>query len=44
MDIPADLAEQAKNEVPTIMQEVEHAVPLTAESEGPFSRWGEKYL
>jgi DNA polymerase-1 len=43
LDIPTEYAEQALRDVPKIMQELEHAVPLTAESEGPLSRWGEKY-
>lgn len=43
MDIPAAYAEQALRDVPKIMQELDHAVPLTAESEGPLGRWGEKY-
>jgi DNA polymerase-1 len=43
MDIPKDYAEQALRDVPLIMQEMDHAVPLTAESEGPLSRWGDKY-
>lgn len=43
MDIPKEHAEQALRDVPLIMQELDHAVPLTAESEGPMARWGEKY-
>lgn len=43
MDIPAAYAEQALRDVPKIMQELDHAIPLTAESEGPLARWGEKY-
>jgi DNA polymerase-1 len=43
MDIPAQYAEQALRDVPLIMQELDHAVPLTAESEGPLDRWGSKY-
>lgn len=40
-DIPADYAEQALREVPVIMQELDHPVPLLAESAGPFDRWGQ---
>ena len=43
IDIPEVYAEQALRDVPLIMQEMEHAVPLTADSEGPFGAWGEKY-
>jgi DNA polymerase-1 len=43
MDIPAAYAEQALRDVPKIMQELDHAIPLTAESEGPLARWGQKY-
>jgi DNA polymerase-1 len=43
LDIPKDYAEQALRDVPLIMQELDHAVPLTAESEGGLDRWGEKY-
>jgi len=43
MDIPTQYAEQALRDVPKIMQELDHVVPLTAESEGPLARWGDKY-
>lgn len=43
LDIPEAYAEQALRDVPLIMQELDHAVPLTADSEGGFDRWGRKY-
>ena len=43
MDIPRDLADQAMTEVPGIMAEMEHSVPLTAASDGPLENWGQKY-
>jgi DNA polymerase-1 len=43
LDIPADYAEQALRDVPLIMQELDHPVPFTADADGPFDRWGEKY-
>jgi DNA polymerase-1 len=43
VDIPKEHAEQAVRDIPAIMQELDHAVPLTAESDGALTRWGEKY-
>jgi DNA polymerase-1 len=43
IDIPKEFAEQAERDVPLIMQELDHAIPLTAESDGALTRWGEKY-
>jgi DNA polymerase-1 len=42
-DIPREYAEQAERDVPQIMAELGHPVPLTADADGPFERWGEKY-
>lgn len=44
LDLPAADAKQAIHDVPLIMQDLEnYSVPLLAESDGPWSRWGEKY-
>jgi DNA polymerase I len=44
MDLPEGDAEQARKDVPLIMQNLtDYAVPLLAESDGPYLRWGEKY-
>lgn len=44
LDVPADIAEEAKIAVPKVMGNLtDYAVPLTAGAEGPFDNWGEKY-
>lgn len=44
VDIPEDLVPAALTDIPKIMQDDTMAVPIPADSEGGFSRWGEKYL
>jgi DNA polymerase I-like protein with 3'-5' exonuclease and polymerase domains len=41
--IPEDLVANALHEIPLVMEERDHAVPLTAGAEGPYATWGEKY-
>jgi DNA polymerase-1 len=44
LDAPADLIPELLVDVPKVMSNlVDYAVPLTAEAEGPFDRWGQKY-
>jgi DNA polymerase-1 len=43
-DMPKESAEQARRDVPQIMAELSHPVPLTAAADGPYERWGEKYM
>jgi DNA polymerase-1 len=44
LDIPSELAGQAKAEVPEIIgNRVQFRVPLTAGADGPYARWGAKY-
>jgi DNA polymerase-1 len=40
-DLPVAYVDQALHDVPLIMQELDHPVPLLAEASGPFERWGE---
>lgn len=44
MDIPKEDAEQAMRDVPSIMGDHSMAVGIPADIEGPFDRWGSKYL
>ena len=43
LDIPKEHAEQALRDVPLLMEERDHAVPLTADADGPLDAWGSKY-
>jgi DNA polymerase-1 len=44
LDVPETLVEEAMNSVPKVMSNMaDYVVPLTAEAEGPFDNWGEKY-
>jgi DNA polymerase-1 len=43
VDIPAEYAEQAERDMPLLMQETDHAIPLSASSDGSMARWGDKY-
>lgn len=44
LDLPATDAPEALERVPRIMQNTnDYAVPLLADADGPYSRWGEKY-
>jgi DNA polymerase-1 len=44
MDVPDELVAEALVEVPRAMGNTrDYAVPITAESEGGFTRWSEKY-
>jgi len=44
LDLPKDSVEQALHDVPLVMQNLtDYAVPLLAESDGPWERWGQKY-
>ena len=43
-DAPADIIDDLKMEVPKVMSNMgDYAVPLTADADGPFDNWGEKY-
>ena len=42
-DIPAEYADQALRDVPILMQELDHSIPLTASADGPLPDWGSKY-
>jgi DNA polymerase-1 len=45
LDAPEDMAEELMNAVPKVMSNMaDYAVPLTADAEGPFQSWGEKYV
>ena len=41
IDIPEAYAEQAARDVPLLMQELDHEIPLTADADGPLHAWGE---
>jgi DNA polymerase I-like protein with 3'-5' exonuclease and polymerase domains len=44
LDVPEELVEEAMNSVPKVMSNMaDYVVPLTAEAEGPFDNWGQKY-
>ena len=43
IDIPTEYAEQAERDVPLLMQELDHDIPLTADADGGLLRWGQKY-
>ncbi len=44
-DVPDEHVDAALHDIPRIMGDRKSfAVPLPAEAEGPFSKWGEKYL
>lgn len=44
MDVPDELVEECKIEVPRIMANTkDYGVPIYAESEGGFENWGQKY-
>lgn len=44
LDIPKEDADQALNDVPRIMEnQDDYAVPLLAEADGPYDRWGTRY-
>ena len=42
-DIPEEDVSDAMAEIPGLMAEMDHKVPLLAEADGPLSVWGEKY-
>jgi len=43
-DAPTGVIEELKVEVPRVMSNMaDYAVPLTADADGPFTSWGEKY-
>ena len=43
LDLATEDVEQAKAEVPEILADVDYDVPLTADAEGGYDRWGAKY-
>lgn len=42
-DLPRNMVDRGLIEIPEIMQDLTYAVPLLAEAEGGFERWGDKY-
>jgi DNA polymerase-1 len=44
LDVPDDLVDEIMISVPKVMSNMaDYAVPLTADAEGPFDNWGERY-
>lgn len=44
VDIPEEQVAEALSDIPKIMQDDSMAVSIPADAEGPYERWGEKYL
>lgn len=43
LDMPTEDIEQAKQEVPALMQDDSFAVTMSTDAEGPYQTWGDKY-